>query len=83
MKLTLRNNKDFWAGLTFAGAGAAAMFIARTYPFGTTLRMGPGYSTRRTRPSSTTVVSGQALRRMGGAGPSVILQSYWPCRSPH
>jgi hypothetical protein len=43
MKLTLRNNKDFWAGLMFAGIGAAAMFIARTYPVGTTLRMGPGY----------------------------------------
>jgi len=46
MKLTLRNNKDFWAGLTFAGTGALAMFIARTYPFGTTLRMGPGYFPR-------------------------------------
>ena len=46
MKLTLRNNKDFCAGLMFAGIGAAAMFIARTYPFGTTLRMGPGYFPR-------------------------------------
>jgi cytochrome c biogenesis protein CcdA len=43
MKLAFRNNKDFWAGLVFAGTGAGAMFIARTYPFGTTLRMGPGY----------------------------------------
>jgi hypothetical protein len=46
MKLVVRNNKDFWAGLVFAGTGAAAMFIARTYPFGTTLRMGPGYFPR-------------------------------------
>jgi hypothetical protein len=46
VKLELRNNKDFWAGLVFAGAGAAAMFIARHYPFGTTLRMGPGYFPR-------------------------------------
>ncbi len=46
MKLTIRNNKDFWAGLVFAGTGAMAMFIARTYPFGTTLRMGPGYFPR-------------------------------------
>lgn len=43
MKLTFRSNKDFWAGLMFAGTGAVAMFVARTYPFGTTLRMGPGY----------------------------------------
>ncbi len=46
MKLELRNNKDFWAGLVFAGTGAAAMFIAQHYPFGTTLRMGPGYFPR-------------------------------------
>jgi hypothetical protein len=46
MKLTLHNNKDFWAGLVFAGTGALAMFISRDYPFGTTLRMGPGYFPR-------------------------------------
>ena len=43
MKLELRSNKDFWAGMMFSGTGAGAMFIARHYPFGTTLRMGPGY----------------------------------------
>jgi hypothetical protein len=46
VKLELRSNKDFWAGLVFAGTGAAAMLIARHYPFGTTLRMGPGYFPR-------------------------------------
>jgi hypothetical protein len=46
MKLAFRNNRDFWAGLMFAGIGAAAMFIARNYPFGSTLRMGPGYFPR-------------------------------------
>lgn len=46
MKLELRDNRDFWAGLMFAGTGAAAMFIARHYPFGTALRMGPGYFPR-------------------------------------
>jgi hypothetical protein len=43
MKLELRSNKDFWAGMMFAGTGAGAMFMARHYPFGTALRMGPGY----------------------------------------
>jgi hypothetical protein len=43
MKLELRSNKDFWAGMMFAGTGAGAIFMARHYPFGTTLRMGPGY----------------------------------------
>jgi hypothetical protein len=43
LKLDLRNNKDFWAGMMFFGTGAGAMFAARHYPFGSTLRMGPGY----------------------------------------
>jgi uncharacterized membrane protein len=43
MKLEYGHNKDFWAGLMFMGTGAIAMFIARDYTFGSTLRMGPGY----------------------------------------
>ncbi|MDI6809553.1 MAG: tripartite tricarboxylate transporter TctB family protein [Candidatus Eisenbacteria bacterium] len=43
MKLEFRNNKDFWAGMMLIGIGAAAIFIARDYRFGSTLRMGPGY----------------------------------------
>lgn len=43
MKLDFRNNRDFWAGAMFITGGAAAMIAARSYPFGTTLRMGPGY----------------------------------------
>jgi hypothetical protein len=43
MKIELRNKRDFWAGIMFIGAGAASIFIARGYPFGSTMRMGPGY----------------------------------------
>ena len=46
MKLMFRSNRDFCAGLVFAGTGAVSMFIARNYPFGSTLRMGPGYFPR-------------------------------------
>jgi putative tricarboxylic transport membrane protein len=46
MKLALRDNKDFWAGMMLIGFGAGAMIIAREYAFGTTLRMGPGYFPR-------------------------------------
>src|SRR5215472_6675232 len=37
------NSKDFWGGAMLIAIGAAAMVIARDYPFGTALRMGPGY----------------------------------------
>jgi uncharacterized membrane protein len=43
MKMDGGQNKDFWAGVMFMGTGAMAMFIARDYAFGSTLRMGPGY----------------------------------------
>lgn len=38
-----RNPKDFWSGVIFIAVGAAAAFLARAYPMGTAMRMGPGY----------------------------------------
>jgi len=43
MKLDLRGNKDFLAGLLFLAIGVGAMVVARGYPFGTAMRMGSGY----------------------------------------
>ena len=39
----LLNSKDFWGGVMLITIGGAAIFIARDYPFGSALRMGPGY----------------------------------------
>ncbi len=43
MNLEFYKKKDFWAGIMFLAIGAGAIIGARNYPFGTTLRMGPGY----------------------------------------
>ncbi|MGH8620689.1 MAG: tripartite tricarboxylate transporter TctB family protein [Burkholderiales bacterium] len=43
MKFDWRNNRDFFAGLQYIVIGALGMWIARDYPFGSALRMGPGY----------------------------------------
>ena len=48
MKVKLRNNSDFWAGVMLLGIGAVAMFISRDYQFSSALRspqgfMGPGF----------------------------------------
>jgi hypothetical protein len=43
MNLDLFAKKDVWAGLLLIVIGATAMVIARNYPFGSALRMGPGY----------------------------------------
>ena len=41
--MQIKNGKDFWAGLMFVGFGAAFVIIARDYPMGQALRMGPAY----------------------------------------
>jgi hypothetical protein len=46
MKLDLRYNKDFLAGLLMLVIGGYGFFEALNYPFGSTLRMGPGYFPR-------------------------------------
>jgi hypothetical protein len=43
---TIRNAKDFFAGLLFIAFGIAAIAIAANYPLGTAARMGPGYFPR-------------------------------------
>jgi hypothetical protein len=39
----IRDPRDFWAGVLFVAAGAAAIVLALRHPFGTTAAMGPGY----------------------------------------
>lgn len=46
MKVDLRNNKDFFAGLLMLAIGAGGFYMALGYPFGTAVRMGPGYFPR-------------------------------------
>ena len=43
MNPSVLDNKGVWGGLLLIAVGAAAILIARNYPFGTALRMGPGY----------------------------------------
>ena len=43
IKFDLCNNRDFLAGLLFILIGALAVVIARDYPMGSAMRMGPGY----------------------------------------
>lgn len=41
--MKLRSQEDFWAGMMFIAFGVVAIVIARDYPFGSAMRMGPGY----------------------------------------
>jgi hypothetical protein len=46
MKFDWRNNKDFLGGLLLIGLGAIGFYMALDYPFGSAMRMGPGYFPR-------------------------------------
>jgi hypothetical protein len=39
----IKNGKDFWAGLMFAGSGLAFVLGSQNYPMGSAVRMGPAY----------------------------------------
>ena len=39
----IKNGRDFWAGLMFAGFGLGFMLVALNYPMGSAVRMGPAY----------------------------------------
>ncbi len=46
MKVALHRNMDFLAGLLMLVVGAGAFYMALDFPFGSALRMGPGYFPR-------------------------------------
>jgi len=41
--MNIKNGKDFWAGLMFAGFGLGFMLVSFNYPMGSAVRMGPAY----------------------------------------
>jgi len=43
MSIRIRSPRDFCAGLIFLFFGALAAYVARDYPMGSAVRMGPGY----------------------------------------
>lgn len=43
MQVRIKNQENFWAGIMFIAFGLTAMFVARDYPMGSAMRMGPGY----------------------------------------
>jgi hypothetical protein len=43
VRFKIKSQEDFWAGLMFIGFGLAAIIVARDYPMGSAMRMGPGY----------------------------------------
>jgi len=46
MNIDLRNSKDFLSGLLLIVIGGGAFVMSLDYPFGSTVRMGPGYFPR-------------------------------------
>lgn len=43
MTATIRNLKDFWAGLIYMAVGLVAIFVAWDYGMGSATKMGPAY----------------------------------------
>jgi fumarate reductase subunit C len=41
--MSIRNPRDFWAGVIYLALAAVALWIGRNYSVGSSARMGPGY----------------------------------------
>ena len=41
--MRIKSQIDFWGGMLFVAFGLLAIFVARDYPMGSAMRMGPGY----------------------------------------
>jgi hypothetical protein len=41
--IRIKGPQNFFAGVLFLAFGAVGVWVARNYPFGTSVRMGPGY----------------------------------------
>jgi hypothetical protein len=41
--MRIKSQVDFWGGMLFIGFGLLAILVARDYPMGSAMRMGPGY----------------------------------------
>lgn len=78
MKLELGHNKDFWAGVMFILVGAVAIMVSRNYPFGSTLRMGPGYFPVLL---SSLMIGLGLIVMLKGLRQSEKIQGNWPIRA--
>jgi hypothetical protein len=78
MKFDWRNNRDFFAGLLYIFTGALGIFIAMDYPFGSALRMGPGYFPRVL--GGIMIVFGIAVLLMGIKNNEKI-KGFWSIRA--
>lgn len=78
MKFDWRNNRDFFAGLLYIFTGALAIFMALDYPFGSALRMGPGYFPRVL--GGIMIAFGIAVLLMGVKNNEKI-KGYWSIRA--
>ena len=79
MNLEFFERKDFWSGLSLIATGGAAIFIARNYPFGSSLRMGPGYFP--TVLGALLIVFGFYLTIMGLRSDAEKLEGGWSLRA--
>jgi len=79
MNLEFLERKDFWSGVMLIVFGAGAIFIARNYPFGSSLRMGPGYFP--TVLGALLIAFGMVIGAKGARSDAEKLEESWSLRA--
>lgn len=73
MRLSIKSKEDFLSGLMFIAFGLLAVIVARDYPMGTAMRMGPGYFPTYLGAILIVmglIISAKSLATQGGTEPS-------------
>jgi hypothetical protein len=69
--IRVKSPQDFWAGILFVSAGAAALWLGRDYAFGSLTKMGPGYLPTVLSWASVGIGAVLGLRSLALDGPAV------------
>ena len=78
MRLSVGNPQNFWSGVMFIIFGLVAIVVARDYPMGTAMRMGPGYFPTYLGVLLCAVGAWLALASLKSSGPRVTKFAWKP-----
>src|SRR5262249_34191810 len=76
--VTREGQRDFWSGILFIAFGCAGLWIGRTYPVGTLVRMGPGFFPMMMSIALTAIGAFVLARSLVVAGEPMERTALWP-----
>jgi hypothetical protein len=74
----VKDQRDFWSGILFIAFGCAGLWIGRSYPLGTLVRMGPGFFPMMMSVALVGIGAFVLARSLMVAGEPLERTAFWP-----